>query len=66
MRKIIIRDKCHFCGDYVDILPDKQLKEHPHEFNTEFVVTHSGYKQYFHTKCWYDMINKQKEGVEQA
>lgn len=60
MRKVMVRDRCFICGNGVEIIPDKTLKDHPHEFNTEFVITHSGYKQYFHTRCWYGMIDEQK------
>lgn len=62
--RMLVKDQCFICGNGVEIIPDKELLKHPHEFNTEFVVTHSGHKQYFHTKCWYGMIENQKKGIE--
>ena len=59
-RRLIVSTRCWICGDLVDVLPDKVLKEQPHSHNTEFVVTHLGRKQYLHTKCWNEMIEKQK------
>lgn len=60
-RKLIVRNKCPFCGDYVEIVPDNILKKNPGFKNTEFVVTHTGYKQYIHSSCWYGMIEEQKK-----
>ena len=61
MRRIIINRRCWICGDLVDKVPDKELMMQPHPYNAEFVVTHLGRKQYFHTKCWYGMIEEQKQ-----
>lgn len=60
-RRLIIRTRCSICGEQVDVVPDGLLKMEPHEHNVEYVVTHSGYKQYIHTKCWYGMIEEQKK-----
>lgn len=60
-QKLIVRNKCPICGDYVDIVPDNILKKQPGYGNAEFVVTHTGYKQYFHSSCWRDMIEQQKQ-----
>ena len=60
-RRLIVSTRCWICGNYVDVLPDKVLKEQPHAHNAEFVVTHLGRKQYLHTKCWYGMIEEQKK-----
>lgn len=58
-RRLIIRTKCPLCGDQVEEVPDGVLKRKPHHNNAEFVVTRTGYKQYIHTSCWYEMIKKQ-------
>ena len=63
-RRIIIRSRCSLCGDYVTEVPDKELLKNPDEYNAEFVVTHSGYKQYIHTTCWNNMIENQKKNKE--
>ena len=60
-RRIIVDTRCWICGNYVDKVPDKELMMQPHPHNAEFVVTHLGRKQYLHSKCWYEMIEKQKE-----
>lgn len=60
-RRIIVDTRCWICGNYVDKVPDKELMMHPHPYNAEFVVTHLGRKQYLHSKCWNEMIEKQKE-----
>ena len=64
-RRIIIDHRCWICGDYVDKIPDKELMVYPHAHNAEFVVTHLGRKQYFHSKCWYGMIEEQKQHREE-
>ena len=61
VRRLIVRTKCPFCGDRVEEVPDKKLKEEPHYNNAEYVVTHTGYKQYIHSSCWYGMIEEQKK-----
>ncbi len=58
--RLIVNNKCPLCGDYVKIVPDHVLKKNPHKDNIEFVVTKAGHKQYFHTKCWMDMIAKKR------
>lgn len=58
--RLIVDNKCPLCGNYVEMIPDHVLKKHPHEDNVEFVVTKAGHKQYFHTKCWLDMIAKKR------
>lgn len=64
-RRLIVRTKCPFCGDHVEVVPDNILRENPHHSNTEYVVTHTGYKQYIHSSCWYGMIEEQKKkGIE--
>lgn len=60
-QKVIINTRCPFCGDQVDMIPDSILRKNPHEDNVEYVVTRTGYKRYFHTNCWYRMIEEQKE-----
>lgn len=61
MRSIILTiTKCPLCGNYVELVPDKELLKDPERHNAEFVVTHSGHKQYFHSTCWNEMIKKQK------
>ena len=50
-RRLIIRTTCPLCGKQVE----------PGTNDAEMVVTRSGYKQYIHSSCWYDMIAEQKE-----
>ena len=50
-RRLIIRTTCPLCGERVE----------PGTNDAEMVVTRSGYKQYIHSSCWYDMITEQKE-----
>lgn len=50
-RRLIIRTTCPLCGKQVE----------PGTDDVEMVVTRSGYKQYIHSSCWYDMIAEQKE-----
>lgn len=59
-RKLIVRSVCPLCGNDVEEVPDGILKREPHYHNAEFVVTHSGYKQYIHTSCWDNMIERQR------
>ena len=65
-RIIIVRDKCPLCGDLVERVPDKILREQPHYHNAEYVVTRTGYKQYIHSNCWYGMIEDQKKRKDLA
>ena len=58
-RRLIVVPRCPLCGEHVEQVPDGVLKQHPHMNNAEMVVTRTGFKQYIHTSCWYDMI---KEG----
>lgn len=50
-RRLIIGTTCPICGKQVE----------PGTNNAEIVVTRSGYKQYIHSSCWYDMIAEQNE-----
>ena len=50
-RRLIIRTTCLLCGKQVE----------PGTNDAEIVVTRSGYKQYIHSSCWYDMIAEQNE-----
>ena len=50
-RRLIIETTCPLCGGQVE----------PGTDDAEMVVTRSGYKQYIHNSCWYDMIAEQKE-----
>ena len=61
MARLIVSNQCWICGNSVDIVPDNILRKEPHAHNVEFVVTHLGRKQYFHSKCWYGMIESQKK-----
>ena len=60
VRKLIVRTRCPLCGDQVEPVPDGVLRSQPHYNNVEYVVTRTGYKQYFHSSCWYGMIEEQK------
>lgn len=60
-RRLIIRTRCSLCGKDVEQVSDGMLRSQPHYHNAEYVVTHTGYKQYIHSSCWYGMIEKQKE-----
>lgn len=60
-RRLIIRNTCPICGNQVEMVPDNVLKQRPGDSNTEYVVTHTGYKQYIHSSCWYGMIEEQKK-----
>ena len=50
-RRLIIRTTCPLCGEQVE----------PGMIDAEMVVTRSGYKQYIHSSCWYDMITEQNK-----
>lgn len=50
-RRLTIRTTCPLCGEQVE----------PRTNDAEMVVTRSGYKQYIHSSCWYNMIAEQKE-----
>ena len=63
-RKLIMNHKCPFCGYMVGEIPDHVIRQHPHEYNVEFVLTKKGMKQYFHTKCWNVMIEERKHLYE--
>ena len=60
-RRLIIRTTCPLCGKQVEAVPDGVLKQQPAMIDAEIVVTRSGYKQYIHSSCWYDMITEQNE-----
>lgn len=57
-RRMLINNRCPLCGDYVQIIPDAVLKKTPHKDNVELVVTKRGLKQYIHTSCWHNMVEK--------
>lgn len=59
-RRMIVSTRCPLCGEHVEIVSDTVLKQRPHQNNCEMVVTKRGLKQYIHTKCWYDMIEKKQ------
>lgn len=59
-RRMLVNNRCPLCGDYIQIVPDGILKQNPHYNNTELVVTKRGLKQYIHTSCWNDMIEKKE------
>ena len=44
----------------METVPDGVLKQNPHQGNAEFVVTRTGFKQYIHSSCWYDMIKEKR------
>ena len=60
-RRLIIRTTCPLCGKQVEAVSDGILQKQPGLNDAEMVVTRSGYKQYIHSSCWYDMIAEQKE-----
>lgn len=60
-QRLIVRTKCLLCGDEVQQVSDGMLRSNPHYNNAEYVVTHTGYKQYIHTSCWYGMIEEQQK-----
>lgn len=59
-RRLITVCRCPLCGGTVEQVPDGVLKQHPHTHNAEMVVTRTGYKQYIHSSCWYDMIKEKR------
>lgn len=59
-RHLIVVTRCPLCGKSVKPVPDGILKQHPHKDNAEMVVTRTGFKQYIHTTCWYDMIKEKR------
>lgn len=59
-RRQIVNNRCPLCGETVEVVPDGILKQNPHYHNTELVVTKRGLKQYIHSSCWYDMIEKKQ------
>lgn len=60
-RKLVISTRCWICGEDVEQVSDGMLRSQPHLYNTEYVVTHLGRKQYLHSNCWYGMIEEQKK-----
>lgn len=60
-RRLIVRTKCPICGGQVPAVPDAVLKQNPGTDDAEMVVTKTGYKQYIHSSCWYNMIAEQKK-----
>lgn len=59
-RRILVNTKCPICGEEVEQVPDNILKQSPHYNNAELVVTKRGLKQYIHSSCWYNMIEKKE------
>ena len=59
-KRLIVISHCPICGESVEKVPDGVLKQNPHYHNAEMVVTSTGYKQYIHTSCWYDMIKEKR------
>lgn len=59
-RRLIVVDKCPLCGETVEKVPDGVLKMNPHYHDVEMVVTRTGFKQYIHSSCWYDMIREKR------
>lgn len=59
-RRLIVVTKCPLCGEHVEQVPDGVLKKTPHYNNVEMVVTRTGFKQYIHSSCWYDMIKEKR------
>lgn len=59
-RRLIVNNRCPLCGDYVQTISDSVLKKNPHQNGVELVVTKRGLKQYIHTKCWNEMIEKKQ------
>ena len=59
-RRLITISRCPLCGEEVEQVPDNILKQNPHHNNAELVVTKTGYKQYIHSSCWYDMIKEKR------
>lgn len=57
---MITNTKCPLCGGEVEAVKDALLKQTPHYQNAELVVTKRGLKQYIHSSCWYDMIEKKQ------
>lgn len=57
-RRMITNTRCPLCGGSVEAVKDALLKQNPRYNNAEFVVTKRGLKQYIHSSCWYDMIEK--------
>lgn len=63
-RRLIVRTICPICGNHVEAVPDGLLKQQPGMKDAEMVVTKTGYKQYIHSSCWYNMIAEQKKKRE--
>lgn len=59
-KRLIVNNRCPLCGDVVEQVPDGVLKQNPHHYNTEMVVTRTGIKQYIHSSCWYKMIEEKR------
>ena len=59
-RKLIVLTRCPLCGKHVEQVPDAILKQNPHHNNAEMVVTRTGFKQYIHSSCWYNMIKDKR------
>ena len=53
-RKLIVNTKCYLCGNEV------YYKDPAENENSEWIQTKRGLKQFLHTNCWTEMIEKQK------
>ena len=59
-RIMFVNHTCPICKDRVDYDPDYNPKTAAGHGNVEWVLTKRGLKQYFHTQCYYSMIEAQK------
>ena len=59
-RHLIVVNRCPLCGKPVETVPDAILRKNPHHHNCEMVVTRTGFKQYIHSTCWYEMIKDKR------
>lgn len=59
-RRLIVVARCPLCGNHVEQVPDGILKKNHDDYNTELVVTKTGYKQYIHSSCWNEMIAEKR------
>ena len=60
-RIMFVNHICPICKDHVDYDPDYNPKTTADHGNVEWVLTKRGLKQYFHTQCYYAMIEAQKK-----
>lgn len=62
-RKLIVNRTCPLCRNLVPDVPDYILRTSEDHQNVEWVQTKRGLKQYFHTSCYAEMIERQKQQV---